>query len=74
MTKHEKAEATIMALTGKIVRLEHKLAIKEDQIHGLTGSVEFYKHAFYLEFARSTPLTKAVSNVQLEAITKGGQV
>ena len=44
-----------------------KLAIEQDRVAGLTMSVDYYKRAFYIEFARTTPLTSAVSNVKLAA-------
>ena len=54
-------------------RLKIKLAIELDRVEGLQDTVDFYKRAFYIEFARTTPLTSAVSNVKLTA-TKGEQV
>ena len=67
MNKHQKSEAAILALTAEVTRLKHKLAIEQDRVAGLTMSVDYYKRAFYIEFARTTPLTSTVRSVELGA-------
>ena len=62
-----KQDQSIAGLDKANKRLKVRLAIEKDRVVGLQQSVEFYRRAFYIEFARTTPLTSAVSDVKLDA-------
>ena len=68
------APTSIAKLVAQNKRMKMKLAIKEAQIEGYQGTVDFYKNAYFLEAKRNDALTDEIAALKVGGTRNEGGI